>query len=309
MLWGLVTSATLLATLKWLLFGLGSLLLLYIVLLYMLQEKFVYVPEIPGLSRAYDLKPSRYGLPYENVPLVAKDGTNVHGWLIRPQGIPHNPGPTVLFLQENAGSIAHRLPNVLFFIKNVKCNVFILSYRGYGESEGKPSESGIKQDAQAALDHLLQRKDIDTSKLVVFGRSLGGAVASWLAAENPTAFRTVLLENTFLSIPALAPCLLPLIGSVIGHGNKPLNWIIKSSWKGEEFVARILSPVLFLSGGADEMVPQWHMRGLHQAATSPKSEWKEFPTGRHMDMYQVHQEEYWQTVNAFLQKHGCFVWN
>jgi fermentation-respiration switch protein FrsA (DUF1100 family) len=103
-------------------------------------------------------------------------------------------------------------------------------------------------------------------------------------------------------------------------------------------VARILSPVLFLSGGADEMVPQWHMRLLHQTATSPKSEWcapdpcscvpesevrracavrdvrrgahrKEFPTGRHMDMYQVHQEEYWQTVNAFLEKHGCFVWN
>jgi hypothetical protein len=57
-------------------------------------------------------------------------------------------------------------------------------------------------------------------------------VASWLAAENPTAFRTVVLENTFVSIPALAPCLLPLIGSVIGHGNKPLNWIIKSPWKG-----------------------------------------------------------------------------
>jgi hypothetical protein len=62
-------------------------------------------------------------------------------------------------------------------------------------------------------------------------------VASWLAAENPSAFRAVLLENTFLSIPALAPCLLPLIGSVIGHGNKPLNWIIKSPWKGYADIA------------------------------------------------------------------------
>jgi hypothetical protein len=72
----------------------------------------VYVPEIPGLSRAYDLKPSRYGLPYENVPLVAKDGTNVHGWLIRPQGIPHNPGglphgkDTFLYSHLGLGSFA-----------------------------------------------------------------------------------------------------------------------------------------------------------------------------------------------------------
>ena len=71
-------------------------------------------------------------------------------------------------------------------IKKLHCNVFLLSYRGYGESEGKPSEVGIKQDAQAALDHLLQREDVDPNTIVLFGRSLGGAVSSWLASENPT---------------------------------------------------------------------------------------------------------------------------
>mmetsp|Transcript_37388 Transcript_37388/g.71634 ORF Transcript_37388/g.71634 Transcript_37388/m.71634 type:complete len:304 (-) Transcript_37388:463-1374(-) len=294
--------------LKWLIIIMACLAVTYLLLLYVLQEKFVYVPIIPGMPREYPFVPSRFGLWYEDVKLVAKDGTKIHGWLVKPAGDPKPLGPTVLFLQENAGNIAHRMQNVMCMIKKLHCNVFLLSYRGYGESEGSPSEAGIKQDAQAALDHLLQRKDIDTNALVVFGRSLGGAVASWLASVNPTTVKAVILENTFLSIPALAPALLPFIGFVIGHGSKPLNFIIKSSWRGIDFVQDVLQPVLYLSAGRDEMVPQWHMRELYKHGRSPRCEWVDFPEGRHMDMWTSRecQEQYWPTVYHFLRKNGCY---
>lgn len=292
--------------LSWIVLGVAGMALSYLLLLFFLQEKFVYVPMIPGVPRGYQMYPTRFDLWFEDVPLVAEDGTKIHGWLIRPNGDPQPNGPTVLFLQENAGNISHRMQNVLYMIKKLHCSVFLLSYRGYGESEGTPSEPGLKQDAQAALDYLLQRGDVDSDKIVVFGRSLGGAVSSWLAAENPTTVRALILENTFLSIPALAPALLPLIGLVIGHGRKPLNWIIKSSWRGEEFVKKVLAPILFLSAGQDEMVPQWHMRGLHGNAQSARSEWVEFPEGRHMDMWHVHEEKYWPAVYHFLRSNGCY---
>ncbi|URD82649.1 Prolyl oligopeptidase family [Musa troglodytarum] len=94
-------------------------------------------------------------------------------------------GPTILFFQENAGNIAHRLEFVRIMMQRLQCNVFMLSYRGYGESDGHPSQHGIIMDSQAALDHLTQRKDIDTSRIVVFGRSLGGAVGAVLVKNNP----------------------------------------------------------------------------------------------------------------------------
>eukprot|EP01018_Ginkgo_biloba_P005367 Gb_14814 [translate_table: standard] len=81
--------------------------------------------------------------------------------------------------------IAHRLEFIRILLQTLKCNVFMLSYRGYGASDGYPSQHGIINDAQAALDYLLQRTDIDTSRIVVFGRSLGGAVGAALVKNNP----------------------------------------------------------------------------------------------------------------------------
>ncbi|KAI3904221.1 hypothetical protein MKW92_040866, partial [Papaver armeniacum] len=89
------------------------------------------------------------------------------------------------FFQENAGNIAHLLEMVGILLQELQCNVFMLSYRGYGASDGYPSQHGITRDAQAAMEHLAQRTDIDTSRIVVFGRSLGGAVGSVLTQNKP----------------------------------------------------------------------------------------------------------------------------
>ena len=91
--------------------------------------------------------------------------------------------PTVLYLHGNAGNIGHRLVNVQGLYNSIGCNVALVEYRGYGRSEGTPSEEGLCMDAQAALDFLLTRSDINTEKILVFGRSLGGAVAIDLATR------------------------------------------------------------------------------------------------------------------------------
>jgi len=284
--------------LQWVGYAIAGLAPAYVAMLYLLQEKLVYVPVIPGVPKGYPYTPKRFGLWYENIKLIAKDGVKIHGWLIKSHA--DRKGPTIVFLQENAGNIAHRMENVMQLIARLNVNVFILSYRGYGESEGVPSEQGIKLDAQAALDHLLARDDVDPNAIVLFGRSLGGAVASWLASENPTTVKAVLLENTFISIPALAPTLLPLLGFFIGHQRRPLNWIVKSKWRGIDYVQEVLCPVLFLSGGRDEMVPQWHMQELYKVHRSPRCRWVDFPEGRHMDMWQA-EETYWDEVSSFFK--------
>ncbi|GKV13939.1 hypothetical protein SLEP1_g24897 [Rubroshorea leprosula] len=148
-------------------------------LLVAFQENLVYVP----LTKSYEITPAHLRLTYEDVWLRSSDGVNLHAWFIKLS--PDCRGPTILYFQENAGNIADRLGTVRIMLLRLQCNVFMLSYRGYGASDGYPSQHGITKDAQAALDHLSQRTDIDTSRIVVFGRSLGGAVGSVLTKNNP----------------------------------------------------------------------------------------------------------------------------
>ncbi|CAN1337909.1 Alpha/beta hydrolase domain-containing protein WAV2 [Linum perenne] len=204
-----------------LLYGVGGIVFAGMALLVAFQERLVYVPVVPGLTKSYPITPARLRLTYEDVWLRSSDGVRLHAWFIKL--FPDCRGPTILFFQENAGSIllilasgfgssielctvmflltwmklksfslnyrltdiAHRLEMVRIMLQKLQCNVFMLSYRGYGASDGIPSQQGITKDAQAAFDHLCQRSDIDTSRIVVFGRSLGGAVGALLTRNNP----------------------------------------------------------------------------------------------------------------------------
>ncbi|TQD83836.1 hypothetical protein C1H46_030596 [Malus baccata] len=148
-----------------LLYGVGGLVVAGMTLLVALQERLVYVPVLPGLTKSYPITPARLRLTYEDVWLQSSDGVRLHAWFIKL--FPLCRGPTLLFFQENAGNIAHRLEMVRIMLQQLQCNVFMLSYRGYGASEGYPSQHGIIKDAQVALDHLSQRTDIDTSRIVL----------------------------------------------------------------------------------------------------------------------------------------------
>jgi fermentation-respiration switch protein FrsA (DUF1100 family) len=298
-LWGLARKA---------LIASGGLATLGFALLVSLQRKLVYVPSLPGAPRdVYPLLPDdpRLGLASEELWLRASDGVKLHAWLLSPKATGLLRGPTLLFFQENAGNIAHRLPNVKLLVNQLACNVLLLSYRGFGRSEGRPSEAGLLLDAQAALEHVRGRPELDASRVVLFGRSLGGAVAAALAAATPDGAAAVVLENTFTSIPEMAGVLMPALGALVGPG-KPLRALVLDKWATLERIARIRAPVLLISSGRDEMVPPAHMRRLYAARTAAQlpSEWLELPHASHMDAWQAGGEAYWGGLRRFLDKQG-----
>ncbi|KAJ0524290.1 putative peptidase S9, prolyl oligopeptidase, catalytic domain, alpha/Beta hydrolase [Helianthus annuus] len=287
-------------------YGIGGIVVAGMALLVAFQEKLVYVPVLPGLTKSYPITPARLRLLFEDVWLTSSDGVRLHSWLIKFS--PDCRGPTILFFQENAGNIAHRLEMVRIMLQKLHCNVFMLSYRGYGASDGYPSQQGITMDAQAALDHLSQRTDIDTSQIVVFGRSLGGAVGAVVSKNNPDKVAALILENTFTSILDMAGVLLPFlkwfIGGSTSKGLKVLNFVVRSPWSTIDEIGQVKQPILFLSGLRDEMVPPFHMEMLYAkaAAHNKKCVFVDFPTGMHMDTWLAGGEHYWNTVRTFIQQ-------
>ncbi|KAG5408791.1 hypothetical protein IGI04_005110 [Brassica rapa subsp. trilocularis] len=276
-----------------LLYGLGGIVVAGVALLVVFQEKLVYVPVLPGLTKSYPITPARLNLIYEDVWLRSSDGVRLHSWFIK--------------MLPGCQDIAHRLEMVRIMIQKLNCNVFMLSYRGYGESDGYPSQHGIIKDAQAALDHLSQRTDIDTSRIVVFGRSLGGAVGAVLTKNNPEKVSALILENTFTSILDMAGVLLPFLKWFIGGSGtkslKLLNFVVRSPWNTIDAIGEVKQPVLFLSGLQDEMVPPFHMKMLYAKAAARNSQcsFVEFPSGMHMDTWLTGGDVYWRTVMQFLE--------
>ncbi|KAK1418624.1 hypothetical protein QVD17_27769 [Tagetes erecta] len=299
-------KATMVSYMSLLIYGVGGIVVAGMALLVAFQEKLVYVPVLPGLTKSYPITPARLRLIFEDVWLTSSDGVRLHSWLIKFS--PDCTGPTILFFQENAGNIAHRLEMVRIMLQKLHCNVFMLSYRGYGASDGYPSQQGITRDAQAALDHLSQRTDIDTSQIVVFGRSLGGAVGAVVAKNNPDKVAALILENTFTSILDMAGVLLPFlkwfIGGSTSKGLKVLNFVVRSPWSTIDEIGQVKQPILFLSGLRDEMVPPFHMEMLYAkaAAHNKKCIFVEFPTGMHMDTWLAGGDQYWKTVRTFIQQ-------
>jgi len=158
----------------------------------------------------------------------------------------------------NGGNIGHRVPLAKVFYEKIRCNVLMVSYRGYGHSEGNPSEKGLKLDAQAALDYVKSHPVLSRGPTILYGQSIGGAVSIDLASRNPLAIQALILENTFLSLPRLIPTALPLLG--------PFSFLCHQKWDSASKIARIprQTPVLMLSGTKDEVVPAEHMLGLWQ---------------------------------------------
>lgn len=131
----------------------------------------LYYPETPSNSHIFVPAPNTVGLPFENITIKSLDSTKLHAFLIL------QPQPqqccTILFFHGNAGNIGHRLSNAKGMYRHLKANILLLEYRGYGLSEGVPSESGFYKDAQAAFNYLCSRQDINKDRIIVFGRSLG----------------------------------------------------------------------------------------------------------------------------------------
>ena len=280
-------------------------------MLYMQQTTLLYAANHPQIPRRPDQIPSQYkmsspaqyNLRFEDVYIKCPDGEVIHSWLILQPGEASKSAATVVYFHGNAGNIGMRLPLYNDMCDRCKVNVMAVEYRGYGNSSGKPSEEGLQMDADAALSWLLTECDkVDRSKIFLFGRSLGGAVATWLASKHADRglFKGLILENTFSSIGELALKLFPLLKLF----RFLLPVLLKNKWDSEVEMRKVKAPVLFVAGMKDAMIPNAHMRALYDAsgANSAKRIFKEFPEGGHNDTPIKHKEEYNKVLVDFLKE-------
>lgn len=262
--------------------------------LYSYQSSLIY-PASLNDGHGHCSTPDEHEMPdYEDVSLKTEDGETLHCYLLKHDRLASNySNKTVLILSPNAGNIGHGLPIVALFYKNFGYNVFIYSYRGYGRLTGKPSEKGLKIDAQRVMKYLEEDEQYLQLSLVLYGRSLGGAVAIYIASTMAGSVQGVILENTFLLIRKTVPHIFPL-----------LKWFavfVHQKWELEKLMPLIPAriPVVFFSARKDEIVPPAHMDELFALLKSEDKTFYKFENSAHNDT--VVQAEYWDRVHAFIQ--------
>lgn len=264
------------------------------------QHKLVYIPELDGPNKSPGANPTGWQtpadrqMPYENVYLTARDGNKIHMWLIKQADSTH--APTLIFFHGNAGNIGHRLPNYDGLYKHVQCNIVCFSYRGYGNSEGTPSEKQWFEDLDDLMKMLLARDDLNPKNFFVFGRSLGGAVAIQMCKRHSENIQGVILENTFWNIAELASMILPIIKPVT-HLIGPF---IRDRYESCLTIREFPTPSLFLSGDDDMLVPPSHMHRLFEQSTSTFKKFVNICGGTHNDSWSLYPLDYYATIVKFM---------
>jgi len=246
-------------------------------LMWLMQSRLVFAP-----SQRIEATPTEAGLAYEDVRLRTADGLNLHAWFVpapRPLG-------TVLFCHGNAGNLSHCLEAIAQYHR-LGFSSLVFDYRGYGRSEGRPTERGAYRDAEAAWRYLTETRGIAPDDIIVHGRSLGGAVAAHLAAER--APRALVVESAFTSVPDLGQEMYPWL---------PVRLLSRFRYDTREYLQRVACPVLIAHSPEDETVPYHHGRRLFEAAREPKR-WLEM-RGGHNDGYLVSGRGYEAALKAFM---------
>lgn len=255
-----------------------ALCLVVMAMLFVFQEKMVFIP-----GKRIVATPETIGLHYEDVYLVTEDEIRIHGWYV-----PHpDAKTTLLFFHGNAGNISHRLDSIAIF-HELGLSVFIIDYRGYGSSGGRPSERGTYRDAQAAWDYLVDERRSSPDEIIVFGRSLGGAVAASLAARVTPA--AVILESTFTSVKELGKHFYPYL---------PVSWIARIHYPVDKYLSSFNCPVLIIHSSQDEVVPVRLGRRLFEAAPEPKMFLS--ISGDHNNGFLLSREIYVKGMKRFLE--------
>lgn len=268
-------------------------LLTVLYLLYHLGDVLLYTNNTPKDSRTNVQSPSDFDLPFESLCLTTEDNVRINALLIKRPEPECSHCPTVIYFHGNSGNVGHRLQHVSDLYRKNRCNLLCVEYRGFGLSEGRPSEQGLKLDARAALDYVLQQQDLNSDKIVVFGRSLGGAVAIDLVANSPKRSRVSALvaENTFTTLPDIARKLFPVLGSLP-------DWAFKNQWRSIDSAKNITVPALFLSGLSDETVPPRMMTALYDQCPSSVKRLARFESGNHKFTHNC--DNYYETVSQFF---------
>jgi fermentation-respiration switch protein FrsA (DUF1100 family) len=247
--------------------------------LFFYQPNLLYFPDMP--TREIGANPGDIGLDFEPLTLTTRDDEQLDAWFI-----PVNQARGVLlFCHGNAGNISHRLDSIRLF-HELGLSVLIFDYRGYGRSSGRPTEKGTYRDADAAWDYLVEQRGIAPAQIILFGRSLGAAIAADLAARQGAA---VILESGFTSVPDVAATLYRWL---------PVRWLSRYQYDTGKKLANIHSPVLIVHSRDDEIIPYANGERLFEAANEPKQFLQ--LRGGHNDGFMVSGKDYIQGLDGFL---------
>lgn len=255
-----------------------------LLLLRLNESRLIY---FPGPQRSLLEAPAHLALPVQRVTIPTDDGVTLVSWVI-PAG-DNSTGRWLLICHGNAGNLSEFDRPVHYAgLRRLGLSLLAFDYRGYGESGGVPSESGLYRDAQAAYRYLREAQGVPAEKIVVFGHSLGSAVAVDLASRVPVG--GLILEGALMSVIQRGQELYPFI---------PVRWIAGSRFSSIEKIGAVAAPKLFLHATGDEVIPVSHGRRLYDAAPLPKT-FVEL-RGGHGDAFDVDSANYFGAIARFLK--------
>ena len=267
---------------------LGALALAYLAFLLLLRLSESRLLYAPGSSRT--LTPARpaLGLAPERVEIPSSEGVTLVAWVIRAPAR-ETAGRWLLICHGNAGNLSDAgRPEHYAGLRALGLNLLAFDYRGYGESGGAPSEAGLYRDAEAAYGYLRDTRDVPPARIILFGHSLGSAVAVELATRVPAA--ALVLDGALISVIARAQEVYPYV---------PVRWVARSRFASIEKIGRVGIPKLFLHARQDDVVPIAHGRRLYDAAPFPKT----FVAlaGGHGDAFEADSAAYFGAIARFLE--------
>ena len=247
--------------------------------MYFQQSSMIFYP----MHELYET-PADWRLGYEDVTFYTTDGVQLHGWYI-----PYKSSKNVLlFFHGNAGNISHRRNSIEIFHR-MGLNVFIIDYRGYGQSKGKPDEQGLYLDATAAWHYLTDERDFTADQILIFGRSLGGAVAARLASVVQA--RGLILESSFSSAQDFARTVFPILSRLV---------LLRYDLNTAENIQRVSYPVLVLHSPDDEIIPFHLGEKVFLSAHQPKKFL--LMRGDHNNSFLQSQPEYEKKIYSWLRE-------
>lgn len=259
-----------------LLFWIAFSVILFLIAIRYVERQSIYFP-----MKEITATPDLIGLPYEEIYFNASDGKRLNGWFIPNEKALF----TLILCHGNAGNISHRVEKISIF-HDLGLNVLVFDYRGYGKSEGSPSEQGLYEDLRAAYNYLTGERKISGRDIILFGESIGGTVAIDLARKADV--RALITEGAFTSIKDMARIAFPIMP----------YFIFSSRFDAISKIKAVTCPKLVIHSVDDEIVPFGLGEKLYNAAEEPKRFLK--IRGSHNTAFLESKEEFIEGIRSFL---------
>lgn len=247
--------------------------------LFLAQKRLIHIPtgELIG-------DPLEHGMDFEEIVLATADDARLHGWFV-----PHSDSKyTVWMFAGNAGNMSYML-DAIRLIHDLKLSVFIYDYRGFGNSTGNMTEQAMYSDTEAVWDYLTQTRQIPHDRIILHGRSLGTAMASWIAAKTEPA--GLIIESGFTSIDDMAADLYKLF---------PTKLLLRWNYNNLERISKVRSPILIIHSPDDELTPYSHALQLLETA-SDNTDFLQI-SGDHLNGFLTSGDVYTDGIAAFVDQ-------